>query len=72
MTAEEMVLKAKEDTKKIFDLMGTCFDKKIETLHEWVVVNSIIADVLKMNRSKISEDMTRSFIDEFNQRIKSK
>lgn len=72
MNVEQMVLRAKEDTKKIFDMMNTCFDKKIETLHEWVIVNSIIADVLKMKKDSVSEDMIRSFIEEFNQNVKVK
>ena len=72
MNVEQMVLKAKEDTKKIFDMMNTCFEKKIETLHEWFVVNCIIADVLNMKKDNVSEDMVRSFIEEFNQNVKVK
>jgi hypothetical protein len=72
MNVEEMVLRAKQDTGRIFDMMNTCFDKKIETLHEWVVVNCIISDVLNMKKESVSEDMIKTFIDEFNQRVKVK
>jgi hypothetical protein len=72
MNTDEMVLKAKEDTKKIFDLMTSCFEKKIENLNEWMVVNCIIADVLKMKKDHVSEDMVKCFIDEFNEKLKIK
>lgn len=72
MNVEEMVQKAKQDTEKVFQMMNTHFDKKIETLHDWMIVNNIIANVLNMDKTKIIDDMTRSFIDEFNQRIESK
>jgi hypothetical protein len=72
MNVEEMVLKAKQDTQKILKMMNTCFDKKIETLAEWVVVNCIIADVLNLKKELVDEGMIRAFINEFNEKLNLK
>ena len=63
---EQIVLKTKEDTAKIFQMMNSCFYNKIQNLSEWMVVACIIAEVLKVDRKSLSEDMISAFIKQFN------